>query len=213
MLFYLLFALALGLRLPVLRVLVPALGLLAVLSFVRTDSWPAITTLADTLVLEFVLGVCVGIAVLRGFTMSLLPASLVMAAAFAVLLSVGTGPVLGAAHLMAPQSLRLLIWGVPAAAIVLSAAACESRLGPLHPRWLLTLGDASYSIYLTHSFVMPVIGIAVVRLTTSMPVALALSVVLGVAVSAIGGVLAYRLVERPLVEALRSRAGEAKAIA
>jgi exopolysaccharide production protein ExoZ len=203
MLFYVLFAFALWLRAPVLRVLAPTLGFLALLSFVRADDWPAIAALADTLVLEFLLGVCIGMAVLRGFKLPLPTALAIMTAAFAIILSIGTGPVIGAARLVEPQSLRVLAWGLPAAAIVLAAASSEQALGRLLPRWSLDLGEASYSIYLTHSFVLPVIGMAIVRLSVSTHVAPVLAVVLGVLCSSAAGVATYRLVERPLLGALR----------
>ena len=56
-LFYALFALALAVRKPPLRVLLPVLLPLAVAGFFRRDEWPVPLALANGLVLEFVLGV------------------------------------------------------------------------------------------------------------------------------------------------------------
>jgi exopolysaccharide production protein ExoZ len=49
---------------------------------------------------------------------------------------------------------RLFIWGIPSTWLVLSAAHWQPSLHSPVMRGLLLLGDASYSIYLTHAFVM-----------------------------------------------------------
>jgi Acyltransferase family len=70
-LFYLLFAAALAIRIDVLRIVVPGLGLIAVAALVRTDAWPAWTILLDTIVVEFVFGVILAKWTLRGFRLPL----------------------------------------------------------------------------------------------------------------------------------------------
>jgi peptidoglycan/LPS O-acetylase OafA/YrhL len=57
--------------------------------------------------------------------------------------------------------------GPAALAIVAGAVSLERRVAAMLPRWLLVSGDASYSIYLTHGFVVPVIGLAFVYLRWS----------------------------------------------
>jgi exopolysaccharide production protein ExoZ len=54
---------------------------------------------------------------------------------------------------------RFFIWGVPAACIVFSAVFWDPKPSPI-ARLAKLLGDASYSLYLTHWFVM--VGYAVV---------------------------------------------------
>jgi exopolysaccharide production protein ExoZ len=45
---------------------------------------------------------------------------------------------------------RLFLLGIPSALILLAAVTAEKQKGLLLPKWLEKLGDASYSIYLTH---------------------------------------------------------------
>lgn len=206
MLFYLVFAIALWLRAPLLAVLVPVFGVLAGLAIIRTDAWPPVAILANLLVLEFIFGVCVALVILRGFRLPPGPAALLIVAGFALMLSLSTGPTIGAAHSVYRQTLRVLVWGVPATLIVLSACAAEVWLRRFLPGFVLLLGDASYSIYLVHSFVLAAVGGVVAKLHLgSHAAALAVIIILGMAASGVAGILVYKLVEHPLVESLRKR--------
>jgi peptidoglycan/LPS O-acetylase OafA/YrhL len=206
MLFYAVFAVALWLRAPILAVLVPVFGALSILAIIRTDAWPAVTILANLLVLEFVFGVCVAMIILRGFRLPLGVAVPVIVVGFVLLFTIGVGPTIGAAHIYYRQTLRVLVWGLPAAAIVLCACASEVRLRTFLPGWVLVLGDASYSIYLIHSFVLAAVGSIVVKLhVASQNIALALIILIGMVASALTGIVTYRFIERPLVESLRAR--------
>jgi len=144
-LFYLLFAAALAMRVDVFRVIIPGLGLVAVGALVRTETWPAWTILFDTIVVEFVFGVMLAKWTLRGFR---LPPAIA-----GILVLVGFVSILIAP--MVSENSRAVTWGIPAFAIVAGAVSLESFVAPGLPRWLLTLGDASYSIYLSHGFVLP----------------------------------------------------------
>jgi exopolysaccharide production protein ExoZ len=96
---------------------------------------------------------------------------------------------------------RALLWGVPAFLLVAGAVSVE-RAGPipsLPP--LRALGDASYSLYLVHGLAIS----AAFRLlqkagVTSLPLLLGASVIAGVA----AGLLAYQLVERPLMKLFKT---------
>lgn len=105
--------------------------------------------------------------------------------------------VVGVLLLIAPQPMtlhRIVGYGVPATMIVLGVLAEEAR----HPIRLIKplklLGDASYSIYLWHLFLVA----AVFKTLGETPPAFALAVIGGVAI----GLLSYRLIERPLKAAL-----------
>ena len=60
---------------------------------------------------------------------------------------------------MISENTRVLTWGIPAFVIVAGAVSLEPFVAPALPRWLLTLGDASYSIYLSHGFLLPALGL------------------------------------------------------
>jgi exopolysaccharide production protein ExoZ len=194
-LFYLLFALALALRVDVLRVLVPGLGLFVVLALFRTESWPVWTILFNTIVIEFIFGVMLAKLTLRGWFLPSAVAACLVVAGFALILVVPENS----------ESLRVLTWGMPALAIVVGAVSLERYVGTVLPRWLLALGDASYSIYLTHGFIVPVLGLVFVYFHwTGLP-AEAIAVLGCLVAASIVGSVAYMVVERPIMLSLKKR--------
>jgi peptidoglycan/LPS O-acetylase OafA/YrhL len=198
-LFYLLFAVALALRVEVLRVLVPAFAIITLLALLRTASWPAWTILFSTIVVEFLFGVGLAKLTVRGWSLSPPIASGAMMTGFVLILIIPEGP----------ENLRVLTWGLPALAVVAGAVSLETRLARILPPWLLTLGDASYSIYLVHGFVLPAVGTLMIALLwTTMP-ALVFTVAACLIVGSAAGWLVYALVERPLLIWMkRQAAGE-----
>ncbi|MET0340320.1 MAG: acyltransferase [Polyangiales bacterium] len=99
---------------------------------------------------------------------------------------------------------RFLYWGLPMALVLYGALGltrARSRAG----RLLCALGDASYAIYLTHSFVMT----AYARLLKSPQLAALVPVhawiVLITTFSVVLGCITHRLVERPLSRVLHAR--------
>jgi len=88
---------------------------------------------------------------------------------------------------------------------VAAAIALEPRLGHRAPRWLLGLGDASYSVYLTHGLTLPALGVLVAHLNPrSGAQAWALLLAL-VVCCALVGEATYRLVERPITRWFQGR--------
>ena len=107
--------------------------------------------------------------------------------------------------------LRAFLWGLPAAAMLGAVLSLEESLGRRAPRWALLIGDASYSIYLTHGFVSPVLARVLVmvawggaRQMLAVTVA-SLALCLGV------GLIFYRWVELPLIQLFQRRRGAALA--
>lgn len=194
-LFYLFFAAALAVRVDVLRVVAPGLGLIAVLALARTDTWPDWTILFDTIVIEFVFGVVLGKWTLRGFRLPLPIAVALVVGGFAIILSVPLGA----------ENMRVLTWGVPAFAVVAGAVSLESLVARALPRWLLALGDASYSIYLSHGFVLPALMLVIGKSLSPGLWAETLTILLCVFVSSIAGWILFIGVESPIMRALRRR--------
>ncbi len=187
--FYLLFALALGLRVDVLRVIIPAFALFVGLALLRTEDWPPWTILFSTIVVEFLFGVALAKATLRGWALPPVVAAIAVLAGFALILIIPEGP----------ENLRTLAWGVPALAIVAGAVSLETRIARALPRWLLALGDASYSIYLVHGFVLPAVGVGIIALHWTAPSAQVFTVVACLVVGSLAGWLVYVVVERPML--------------
>ena len=192
-LFYLFFAAALALRVDVLRVVIPGLGLIAVLALMRGDLWPAWTILFDTIVVEFVFGVALGKWTLRGFR---LPPMIAGGLALAGLASIIILP-------MVSENIRVLTWGIPAFAIVAGVVSLEPLVASALPRWLLSLGDASYSIYLSHGFVLPALGLLVGRLASSGLLTEGLTIILCLLLSSLTGWVVFILIEYPMLRAFR----------
>lgn len=205
MLFYVLFAVALARRLPPLRVLVPVFGVLSVIAFIRTDEWPAVTIFANVLPLEFVYGVILGTLTLQGKRLGKTAAMVLIPLSIAALLLMPSGPTVGAAQGVGRVTLRVLTWGIPAALLVAAAIALELDSGLQPPRWLRALGDASYSIYLSHGFVLFGLGSILQKLHRPELVQLQVPMVLGgFLLASIAGYLLYVMIEKPLTERLKT---------
>jgi exopolysaccharide production protein ExoZ len=197
MFFYLLVALALYLRRPILRVAGPVLGMVYVLAMLPRSFWPVAADFdfAEPIVVEFLYGVVIATAFRRGRH---LPAGLA-----ALSLVCGTGLILTVPVISG--LLRPFIWGLPAAMMVAGAVALEPVLAPRIPRWLLGSGDASYAIYLTHGFVVPMVGVAIMRFAVSSGVFLSAAVIGGLAASTAVGWLVHVVLERPMLVLFRRR--------
>jgi len=191
-LFYIVFAVALALRADIRRVLLSILGFMAVLALFRTADWPVWTLMFDTIVLEFAFGVILGQATLRGWRMPSSAAPWVLAAGFAFILIFG----------MADTQWRVLIWGVPSLAIVAAAVSLEEKFRHEKLACLMTLGDASYSLYLSHGFVLPMLGVAIGFLGYSGLLIQSVTIAASLIVCSLVGLAVYRWVEVPLLNAM-----------
>lgn len=94
---------------------------------------------------------------------------------------------------------RVIAAGLPACLVVLGACIMPS-FGLNWLGWLRRLGDASYSIYLGHLFLLGMLRVVWHRLHLPMHTAIAgwLFMLCGLLVCALGGWLIYRLVEKTL---------------
>ncbi len=180
MLFYALFAAALAGRRRPLPILAPILALLAFVGLFRTPSWPAPLALANGLVLEFAFGMAIAEALRRRKP---LPPRIGAVCAVVGCALLVTLPLAG--------PFRCLVWGGPAALILLGALALEPHLGTRIPEALVAAGDASYATYLTHPFVIPALAaLSPAALLAALPASLA------------AGAWVDRRIDRPLRQAL-----------
>lgn len=192
MLFYALFALAVLLRLPRAATCLGLLGLLVLAAHVHEGS-PLLSFWGSSIALEFVLGVA--LARLHQRRLALTPE--------AGLLALCLGLLWIFALPWTAQDDRLLSWGLGAAAVVAGVLWLEPWAARLPgAAFLAFLGDASYSLYLSHTFVVPAGARAAAELGWTQPgvvgVLLALAVVLG-------GCLSYVMLERPMTHSLARR--------
>jgi exopolysaccharide production protein ExoZ len=199
MAFYVLFAIALATRVRLLWVVAPVLVVLSVLAGMSPNRDPhTLPFYENTMVLEFLFGVLLAKSLPHARRMSTV-------AALALIL-VGFGLLLIWPH---PNFsiYRGILWGIPALAIVWGAVALDFRWGYIAPAWLLELGDASYSIYLTHGLVLPVVGMALTHISIPAHSNAARYAVLAAiaAFCALCGEVTYRLIELPVTRWFKGR--------
>jgi len=95
--------------------------------------------------------------------------------------------------------------GVASAILLAVMVAINDRLPRLG--WLVLLGDASYSIYLSHSVTLQV-SESIWSMRGSLPGGL-----FAIAISVVVGVACYRLIEQPMLARFKRRRGEPRAVA
>jgi peptidoglycan/LPS O-acetylase OafA/YrhL len=197
MLFYVVFAAALFLARDPLIVVVPVLSALALASIVVhfQPDWPAIAAFASPFLLEFLVGTLIGRAFLTQ-RLQRISSAWALPAAAAGLAGLAVLPTDGAWE-------RVTIWGSAASVTLAGAVVCEPWLGRRLPKLLIEIGEASYSIYLTHVFVLPVIGVAFAKLGIT-DLALAILLIASCLVmSTVTSLLIYKWVEAPMTNTLR----------
>lgn len=97
---------------------------------------------------------------------------------------------------------RVLYFGLPCLAIAAGVIALEVRHALAIPRWLLAIGAASYSLYLSHQFILVVLAKIwqLAGLTALLPAPVFVVFML-VSISALA-LVAYRCTEAPITRAL-----------
>lgn len=186
MYFYAMFAIGLGLRQPLVATL--SLGAIAILIGklgVGESNDAIFVAYTSPIITEFFQGMLIALVHQRRSM-----------ASFRAALPIGVVALFLLGNLDAP---RLFIWGLPSALILIGCLAIEdAKRMPSFPM-LKLLGDASYSIYLSHAFVLqigliiwwkvPVTGWSQFMIFTP-------AAVIGCSII---GVFVYRYIERPML--------------
>ena len=193
--FYLLFAVAIALDLYPLAFLAPCLTAVALIGMLRPATWPDFTILASTIVIEFLYGVILAHLVTRKKLPGNRVGMLLLGGGFVALMLIP----------QAPANWKFLAWGLPAAAVVTGAVALEGKYGARAPKWLIEAGEASYALYLSHTFIMPFLGNVLGRLHLPGTVSLTAAIVLGLGISFPVSLLVHRWVEKPLMNLFKKR--------
>lgn len=155
------------------------------------ETWWPLQAWTESIILEFLFGVAVGLAVRRGLRLPLPVAALLAIAA-----------VVGWVAERDLDLPRPIVLGLPATALCL-AAACGPQM-PSHPRWaraLLLGGASSYALYLAHPFA---INAVLVPWETTVDGSAWLFVAVAVTVAAAVAVAVHLWVERPLLARTRT---------
>ena len=156
---------------------------------------------------EFLIGAVVGIAVASGRIVAPFATLALGAAGVAAVFAYTTS-------LPALPSLwfRALVVAPPMALVLYGAVGLETLLGTRMSEWLARLGDASYSLYLSHMMVLSLVAVVAARLPLHGAFAQT-AFVIGSYASCVGvAFVLYRFVEKPLLVALHSLSAAATAV-
>lgn len=158
MLFYVIIALLLWLRVKVVPGCAVLVGMLSVVGWYLPPQQGVLPFLCNPIQLEFLAGMAIAASLPMVRRMpAWISAGLLMAGATYGLVAPHTTPV------RSLTELHLKHYGVSGLLVVLAVVALERHV-PFHRfRLLLLLGDASYALYLTHEFVLPLMVHAVFR--------------------------------------------------
>jgi peptidoglycan/LPS O-acetylase OafA/YrhL len=209
MFFYLLFALALALRLGRRATVAFVSGLLALLigaGLLLPGLPQPLGFWTSSIQVEFVLGMALGLARAEGLTLPFLARAALVAAGIGLFWFVGGDAVARTGENTA------FLFALPAACLVAACGLAPGRPAARgrdhsparwHARIGESLGDASYAIYLLHPFAIR----GTLRLIDGLGLGAALGSVgitlAALAATTIVGLLSYRLVERPLTRLAR----------
>jgi len=153
----------------------------------------AVNTYTNPLLMEFVAGLWLGVA----WNAQKLPCKKWGGIAFfAGIAGLAAWEMLSGTQ---PLGLRALVWGLPATLIVVGLLTIEQRVRLVRSRFLLLLGNSSYSIYLVNVFVVA----ATWRVMNRAPILVYF--VTAIVISIVGGVIFWQIVERPITRLARHR--------
>ena len=193
MFFYALLAIAMAFRLNTFRFVGGVFLICCLLALLRTPDWPVYSFYFDTMVLEFGLGMLIGRACSKERVM---PTGIALGLILLGILC------LTPVWEQVPTLWRPVVWGIPAALIVLGIVGLERTFNGHYPRALLVLGSASYALYLIHPLVAPLIPSMLKRAGSG---SAWLSIILSMAVSVLAALMAYYVAEKPLTQWFRQK--------
>jgi exopolysaccharide production protein ExoZ len=197
MMFYLVFTIALLIRANVLYFCTAVMVLVSVASVLRpSEDWPPAMFYLNPIVMYFVVGMVLGKWTvdrdLRSAIFWLLGV-VALWSGIAVLQSVVEG---------VPIYEPSLIRKIGITALLTAVIALEPLLHGRIPRWVIRLGDASYSLYLFHPLMAPLVPVVLLAVGIRNGWA---SVVISIIGVVIASVLIYRFVEMPITRLLQRR--------
>lgn len=201
MFFYLLFAIALAIRVRPVVFLSLSFIPLFILSFYARTSWPDCRFYAQPLIINFILGILIAKLILNGLRLSKLISMVLLVTGLFVIII----PNEFVLPLLRHNQLYYKLFVFTAAFLVVySAVSIEKHLKFQIPAWLMFLGGASYSLYLIHPLIAPLAPAIMKVLNLPFPWT---AVCAAISLALAGGVLFYLFIERPLTKFLVRKAG------
>jgi exopolysaccharide production protein ExoZ len=209
MLFYVVFAVAIfGSRRTAVAAASLVLLCLVVAGQILAPSSPVLATWTNSIVLEFIFGILLGLAYREGLRLpQWLSGMLIVAgvALFYVNMCILEIPGTLANGLAVSQAFA---YGIPAVLIVAGATFGNFSLGGVGWRMFAVAGDASYALYLFHAFPVRAMIFLFQRVGVNVDTYRFSCLAATVGVSLAFAVMIYYLFERPVTQALRSAIGK-----
>jgi peptidoglycan/LPS O-acetylase OafA/YrhL len=202
--FYLVFAVLLGLRIPIAIGLVGWAISLIILRNVAGDivtADPIGRVWTSPLTAEFIMGAAAGVMFRRG-AMRFGAVAGVVGLTMLVVSIVVISPAISLPDDGRADGLRVILFGIPAALIVYSLAARETILPYAPPGLLVALGDWSYATYLTHVLVLSAIGRVIHATFAPGLISAVILAVLGMIGANLVGAVMFKCFERPVLRFL-----------
>ena len=191
MLFYAIFTMALLLGKSPLKFTAAIFALAVAINIFSTPSVPFLYGFLEPILMEFVMGMLVAKLCMRVNTINaVLNIDLKIEARHGAknfidkfiqyISTTKVGAIIGAIAVLAsftimfncaeqPMWWRWAYWGLPSMVIVTVVALSEPALRKVIPKLLATLGDSSYSLYLFHTFTVPLLGTLMIKMKLMQP--------------------------------------------
>lgn len=164
----------------------------------RGDDFAAVMVYFDPIVLFFVSGMALARLIARRRLAEFLVVQASITAIWVIVWTATAAP-------GNVSDVRRIIGAMVVVGIVVVVVIGEPMLRGWIPRCMQFLGDASYSIYLTHSLAAPVVPVFFAAVGLRSGTAVVSCLIVTVVVGVLAGALVYVLVERPIGRYLRSR--------
>jgi exopolysaccharide production protein ExoZ len=187
MLFYAIFTMALLLGKSPLKFTATIFALAVAINIFSTPSVPFLYGFLEPILMEFVMGMLVAKLCMRVNTINAVlniearhGAKNFIDKFIQYISTTKVGAIIGAIAVLAsftimfncaeqPMWWRWAYWGLPSMVIVTVVALSEPALRKVIPKLLATLGDSSYSLYLFHTFTVPLLGTLMIKMKLMQP--------------------------------------------
>jgi len=193
MFFYLVFTIALLVRAKPIWFCAPVLSFCALGNIFRPDEWAPALVYLDPILLYFLVGMIVAQWVMDGSIRRLLAWLSYVVVLWLVIPLADGGFSGGDAYFLTRH--------ISVAVLIIVVVAGESWISGRVPRPFIYMGDASYSLYLFHPLIAPVVPVVLGMIGLRIP---ALSVCLSILAAVIGAALVFHFVERPITRYLQA---------
>lgn len=200
MFFYTIFTFALVFKIHPLKFVTVIFLILASIGIFRASHWPPVTAFASTLLLEFIFGMILA-NVYSKINIKPIVAFLLILSGMLFILTFDAS---GIAPELVPK-LRFIFWGIPAFLIVAGFVFIENKYGNFVPNITVILGNASYSLYLFHSFVISAVVLIMIKLNVKYAF---LMVLIAITSSLLSGFIIHKFFEVPMLRRLRNMFGK-----